>query len=87
MNKCEREFYSLGSLGCKKDLLNPRTIGFMYKQFCQSILRFGLDNLFLRSEALNYLNVRQNILLRNALGFKRYTRLKPLLNEIKVEQI
>ena len=36
---------------------------------------------------LNFLNVRQNILLRNALGFKRYTGLKPLLNEINVNLI
>ncbi len=33
--KVERSFYSLYGLGCKPKHLSPRSIGFVYKQFCQ----------------------------------------------------
>ena len=39
--KCEKALYSLRSLGCKSNHLNPRSISFVYKKFCQSIIRFG----------------------------------------------
>ena len=32
-------------------------------------------------------NIRQNILLKNVLGIKYFARFKPLLNELKIDQI
>ena len=85
--KCEKALYSLRSLGCKPNHLNPRSISFVYKQFCQSIIRFGLDNLFLKRTFINQLNVRQNTLIKNVLGVKHFARSKVLLNELKVEPV
>ena len=52
--------------------LNPRTVSFIFKQFCQSIIRFGLDNLFIKKSFINLLNVRQNILIKNVLALNYY---------------
>ena len=41
MSKAERAMYSLKPLGCCPSKLHPYAIGFVFKQLCQSILRFG----------------------------------------------
>jgi hypothetical protein len=87
MAKVEKSLYSLRSLGCRKDLLNPKTISFIYKQFYQSTFKYGLENLHLSAAFLDKLNVRQNILLKNTLGIKYYARFKPLLSVLRVELI
>ena len=76
MFKCERSFYSLRSIGCKTNALNPKSIEFIYKQYCQSIVKFGLKTLYLGQDQLNQLNVKQNILLRNVIVLKYGTRKK-----------
>ena len=87
MSRCERSLYSLRSIGCKTNALNPKTIAFIYKQFCQSILEFGLENLYLSRQSLNQLNVRQNTLIKNIIGLRFWTRTKAFLNELKIESI
>ena len=82
---CEKSMYSLRSVGCKPKALNPKTVSFIFKQFCQSIIRFGLDNLFIKKSFINLLNVRQNILIKNVLGLNYFSRSKALLNELRIE--
>ena len=65
MKKCEKALYSLRFLGCKRNALDPKSIGFIYKQFCQSILHFGLEFCFIKTSLLRQLNTRQNILIKN----------------------
>ncbi|RNA30851.1 hypothetical protein BpHYR1_022315 [Brachionus plicatilis] len=36
-------FYSLYGLGCKPKAAPPELVGFLYNQFCQSIVRYHLD--------------------------------------------
>ena len=43
MTKCERALYSLNSIGCTPNKLHPHAIAFAYKQYCKSILKFGLE--------------------------------------------
>ena len=45
-SKVERAFYMLRGLGYRARLLSPRSIGFIYKQYCQSNCRYGMENLF-----------------------------------------
>ena len=87
MSKCERALYSLKSIGCSPQKLHPYAIAFIFKQFCQSIFKFGLEFVYLRKTFLNSLNIRQNLLLKNILGIRHKARFKPLLNELCVEQI
>ena len=87
MKKCEKALYFLRFLGCKRNALDPKSIAFIYKQFCQSILHFGLEFCFIKSPLLRQLNTRQNILLKNVLGVKYFARIKSLLNELKIEAI
>ena len=84
---CEKSLYSLRVIGCKPNSLNPLAIAFIFKQFCQSIIKYSLDNLYLSNKFLNLLNVRQNILIKNILGIKYFARAQPLLNELKIEQV
>ena len=80
--QCEKSLYSLRSLGCKPNSLSPKSIAFAYKQFCQSIIRFGLDNIFLKRTFINQLNVKQNILIKNFIDVKYFAISKALLNEL-----
>lgn len=85
MVKCEK--YSLGTLGCHPNALNPTSIGFIFKQYCQSILKFGMENLYMKPSSIKLLNTRQNILLKNVIVIKYFARMSPLLTAIKVDQI
>ena len=87
MKKCEKSLFSLRFLGCRRNALDPNTIAFIFKQFCQSTLNFGLEFCFIKNSILKCLNTRQNILIKNVLGIKYFARIKPLLNELKIETI
>ena len=87
MSKFEGAFYSLKAIGCSPHKLHPHAVGFIYKQFCQSILMFGFEFVYLRSSFVDQLNVRQNLLLKNVIGVKHRARFKPLINEIKVDPV
>ena len=87
MSKCERSFYSLHGLGCKPNALNPRTISFIYKQFCQSIFKNGLDMLNISNTQINSLNIRQNILIKRSIGISKFSKTKPLFQCLKIESI
>ena len=73
MTKSEKAFYSLRGLGCKLSGLNPRALAFIYKQFCQSIIRYGLEIINLSNSRLRLLNIRQNILIKKCLGLIIFT--------------
>jgi len=88
MTKCEKALYSLKNIGWNPHRLHPRAIGFIYKQYCQSILKFGFEFVFLRKSLLRKLEIRQNILLKNILGIHSIhhrARFYIVLNAIKVE--
>jgi hypothetical protein len=85
--KVERSFYSLYGLGCKPKHLSPRSIGFVYKQFCQSIFRYGLECIHLPSYKINEYNTRQNNMIKQAIGLSKFAVSTPLLNALRVEKI
>ncbi|RMZ94773.1 hypothetical protein BpHYR1_051996, partial [Brachionus plicatilis] len=66
--RIERSFYSLYTFGCKPNGLSPKTISFIYKQFCQSIFRYGLEFYYLNNKMIDSLNIRQNILIKRSIG-------------------
>ncbi len=82
MSKSERAFYSLYGLGCRPFALNPKTIAFIYKQFAQSIFRHGLDMLEITCTQLNMLEIRQNKLIKNAIGIGKFCKTTPLNNPV-----
>ena len=86
MRRVEKSFYSLSGLGCRKNGLNPRNIAFIFKQYCQSIVKYGLENIYLTNSRLRHLNIRQNMLVKNVLGLSLYCRTKPLFQELRIEQ-
>ena len=87
MKKVEKAIYSLRGLGCKPNCLSPKTIAFIYKQYCQSIFKFGIETLTVSKPQLNRLNVRQNVLIKNILNVKHRTRYKVLINVLGIDQI
>ena len=87
LSRVEKSFYMLRGLGCRAGLLSPRTIGFIYKQYCQSICRYGMENVFIDEHTLNILNVRQNLLLKHSLNLNSSALTTPLLQCLGVEQI
>ncbi|RNA42677.1 hypothetical protein BpHYR1_013425 [Brachionus plicatilis] len=85
--KVEKSFYSLYGLGCKPKMTSPDLVGFLYKQFCQSIFRYHLDTVWIGADKLSEFETRQNLLLKRALGIKKFARFRPMLEAIKVETI
>lgn len=85
--KVEKAFYSLRGLGCRSGMLDPKSISFIYRVFCQSICKFGLECLTVDEKFLGGINVRQNILIKGALGLNYRCKTKPLLQCLNIEQI
>lgn len=79
--------YSLRALGCKPQQLNPMKIGFLYKTYCQSQMKYGLEVVHLPTRLLKELNIRQNILLKHAIGLSKFCRTTPLLDSLYVDSI
>jgi len=87
MQKVERSFYSLHSFGCKKNALSPYTIAYVYKQYCQSIFKYGLELIEMSKRTLKELDTRQSILIKRSVGLSKYAKTKPLINCLRVESI
>ncbi|RNA41152.1 beta, partial [Brachionus plicatilis] len=66
--------YSLYPLCCKPRNMAPEMIGFLYKQYCQSILRYSMDNIFISESKLNELNTRQNVIVKRTIGINSFRR-------------
>ncbi|RMZ99984.1 hypothetical protein BpHYR1_002046, partial [Brachionus plicatilis] len=81
--KVEKSFYSLYGLGYKPKMTSPDLLGFLYKQFCQSIFRYHLDTVWIGADKLSEFETRQNLLLKRALGIKKFARFRPMLEAIK----
>ena len=87
MSKVEKSLYSLYGLGCKPKMIHPQLVSFIYKQFCQSIFRFHLDNVFINQTKLKELDVRQNILIKRTIGISKYCKTSLLNEALNVESI
>ena len=87
MTKSEKAFCSLRGLGCKLSGLNPRAMAFIYIQFCQSIIRYGNEVINLSNSIFRLLNIKQNILIKKCLSVSIYSRTKPIVIILKIEQI
>jgi hypothetical protein len=87
MRKVERCFYSLHGLGCKSHALNPMMIAFIYKQYCQSIIKYGLELIEISKNLLNMCDRRQNIMVKQSIGLSKFVKTTPLFTAIKIESI
>ena len=85
--KLEKAFYSLHGLGCKPNALSPRIIASIYKQYAQSIFKYGLEVLHLNKTNLSNFNIRQNIIVKRAIGINKYCKTKPLFTVLRIESI
>ncbi len=85
--KCEKSFYSLYGLGCKPNALNPRDISFIYKQFCQSLFKFGFENLFVSKSEIENMNKRQIVLIKQAIGISKYCLTKSLFTCLEIDSV
>ena len=85
--KVARSFYSLYSLGCKPNGLNPFTISEIYKTFCQSILLYGLEIVNFSNGTINELNIRQNILIMHSIGLAKFVKTTPLFSALRIKSI
>ncbi len=85
--KTESSFSSLYSLVCRPYALNPMTIAFIYKQFCQSIFKYGMETVHLSKKDVNEFNVRQNLLIKRTIGVSKFAKTKPLFQVLRIESI
>ena len=85
--KVEKSMYSLYGLGCKPSVMNPNLVGFLYKQYCQSIFRHVLDNISIPNSILKEFDTRQNILIKRMIGLKKFTHISALNEAVKIESI
>jgi hypothetical protein len=85
--RMQRSVYSLYGIGFKPKLVCPQTVAFVFKQYCQSSFRYCLDNVKIPYKKINELDVRQNTLLKNAIGLSKFVRTTPLFRCLRVETI
>jgi hypothetical protein len=85
--KVQRSIFSLYSMGFKPKMVSPQTMGFVYKQYCQPTFRYCLENIKIPGKKLDELDVRQNTLIKNAIGLNKFVRTTPLLQCLKVESM
>jgi len=83
--KLQRSVFTLYSFKLK--LVCPQTMAFVYKQYCQPTFRYCLENIKIPCKKLNELDVRQNTLIKNAIGLNKFARKTPLLLCLKIETI
>lgn len=67
--KVEKAFYCLKRTGLHANFMDPTCLGFIYKQYCQSIALYGLEVLYVNKTTLKQFDARQGILIKNALTF------------------
>ena len=87
MNKVEKAFYSLHTIGCKPLRLRPKTIALFYKSMCQSILQYGIDIMPICKTKLNEINVRQSTLLKKAIGVNKFSKSTTILDYMQIEDL
>jgi hypothetical protein len=83
----QRSVFSLYGIGFKPKLVCPQTVAFVFKQYCQSSFRYCLDNIKIPLKKINELDVRQNTLLKNAIGLNKYVRTTPLVRCLRIETV
>ena len=67
--------------------MNPKCLGFVYRQFCQSMCVYGLEVVKLSKAVLKQIDIRQNILLKTSLGLPKKVKTTPLLEALKVPRL
>lgn len=84
----EKATFSFKGLGLVPKGTCPLTISYLYKTYCQSIIRYPLDNLMLSDCKLKEFNTRQNMIVRHLVGIKnKFSKMKPLLEALKLDEI
>ena len=83
----EKSFYSIRRIGIHKGFWFPKTLGFIYKQYCQSIFNYGLELVHINKRQLKKLESRQAALFKITLGLSKYCRNKPLLEALGVSTL
>ena len=83
----ERAFFSIRRIGLHSGLIHPECLGFIYRQFCQSIYTYGLEVITLSKSLLKNINTRQGILLKLSLGLPKFSRNTLLLRALGVLSI
>ena len=83
----EKSFYSIRRVGIHKGFWFPNTLGFIYKQYCQSIFNYGLELIHINKGQIKRLESRQASLFKVTLGISKYCRNKPLLEALRVSTL
>ena len=74
-------------MGCRPNGLNPFIVSDIYKTFSQSILLYGLEVLNYSATAINEVNIRQNILIKNTIGLSKFVKTTPLFTALRIKSI
>ena len=83
----EKAFFTIRRVGIHKGFWFPNTLGFIYKQYCQSIFNYGLELISLSGSLLKQLDKRQSLILKMTLNLSKFSRSTPLLEALRVSSI
>lgn len=87
MRKTQKAFYSLNGLGCRKDGISPITMAKIYKIYCQPIINYGLEMLYIRKGKLKEFNSLQSSLIKMNIGLSKKAKSTELLQALNIESI
>ena len=86
-NKVQKTVFSLKYLGLKTNSISPFLQSFIYKTYCLSTFTYGFENATINKSARDEINVKQNNLIRQILGMKKFSHISKTLKALKVFQI
>ena len=81
----EKALFSLRNIGLHKDYINPQCLGFIYKAYCQSIMIYGLELVYMGKSLRKELDIRQGIVVKSSLGLSKFSRTRPLLSALNLD--
>ena len=83
----EKAFFMIRNIGLHKNIIEPTCLGFIYKQYCQSIINYGLEVVSISKTVLKQLDIRQGILIKMSLGLSKFSRTRPLLDALNINPV
>ena len=85
--KVERAFFAIRKIGLHAGLIHPLALGYIYRQYCQSIFLYGLELLPISKGTLHSFDSRQCLLLKLGLGLSKYSRNTALIESLEIRSI
>jgi hypothetical protein len=82
--KVNKSIYSLSYLGLSPNGISASLKAFLYKTYCLSQFTYALETTTLTTSTRDFLNIKQNNIIRQILGLRKFCRMSNILRCLKI---